>query len=77
MTSELKPAVRGMAVAPSDITTFVTCRSLYVGTAGDLAVEFVDGSQIVLPNHPVGYAPLTVRKVLATGTTASNIVRLW
>lgn len=77
MTSEIKPAYDGMAVTPNDNNKFEPCRGLYIGTSGDLAVEFHDGTQVTFVDHPVGYAPLNVVKVLATLTTASNIVRLW
>lgn len=48
-------------------------RGLYIGSAGDLTVVMLSGSQCTFPNHPVGYAPLSVTRVLATGTLASGI----
>lgn len=65
------------AVVPSNTTTFtdnVTC--LYIAVQGDLAVEMLGGQQVVL-GGVLGWVPLKVRKVLATGTTADGIVRFW
>jgi hypothetical protein len=67
-------------VTPSDSTVLAKTRGLYVGTSGHLAVtmESEQGSvNVTFSNHPVGYAPLRVIKVLSTGTAASNIVALY
>jgi hypothetical protein len=74
------PARFANAVTPNDSTDLAEyATSLYIGTAGNLVVLPVghnDGATITLANHPVGYCPIQVRRVLATGTTASNIVAL-
>lgn len=41
----------GFAITPSD-TTSVTCRAIYVGGAGDVAVRFVDGATTVTFKAP-------------------------
>lgn len=51
---------------------------LYIGGAGDVAIETFDGNQITLAGVNAGqFLPVMVRKVLSTGTTATNIVALW
>ena len=53
--------------------------SLFVGTAGDLAVLPVGTGQdsVILKNvADNSYVPLQVQRVLSTGTTASNILAL-
>lgn len=60
-----------------------TCRSLYVGTTGNITVvmahENLKGTQstVTFSNVPVGIFPIQVAQVRSTGTTASNIVALF
>ena len=71
------------AVVPSDTVNFHAtpkvglCRALYVGVAGDVAAVGEDGVAVVFKAVPVGLLPVRVVRVNATGTTATNIVRLW
>ncbi len=55
-------------------------KAIYVGSAGDvtvLPVDAVNDTDVVLfSNHPVGYMPLQVRRIMSTGTTASGFVAL-
>ena len=53
--------------------------SLFVGTGGDIALENGEGDSVVFKNIPGGmFLPVKgVQKVLATGTTATDIVALW
>jgi hypothetical protein len=51
--------------------------ALYVGVSGDLSVETVGGRTLLFTAHPVGYAPILVKRVNATGTAATNIVALF
>ena len=73
------PAGYAAAVTPDDGTTFSEpTRALYVGGAGNLTVRMYPGGQTVTFNAaPVGVLPVRVDRVLATGTAATNIVRLW
>lgn len=68
-------------VTASDSTDFSTYpKALYVGVTGDvvvLPVENADGSTVTFKAHPVGYMPVQVRRVLSTGTTATNILALY
>lgn len=72
------PAHGAVAVTPHDTTVFPLCRSLYVGTAGNITVRMADGQDTVaFANVPVGILPIQVDKVYTTGTGASNIVALY
>jgi len=53
-------------------------RALYVGTAGNIALRMLDGTQVTLANVQGGtMLPIRVDRVLATGTTAGAIIALW
>lgn len=74
------PASDGAGVTPHDTNELeVYSRAIFVGTGGNLAVVFVDGSSAVtLPNVQDGSVlPIRVKKVMSTNTTASNIVALY
>lgn len=72
------PARRAAAVTPSDTVDLTTyAKALYVGAAGNVRVLTVgaeDADAVTFANHPVGWLPVQVRRVLATGTTATQIV---
>lgn len=76
------PAIAGAssatAIAPNDSTDIPVTRGLYVGVGGDVAVLFADDSTAVtLKGLLAGVVyPLRVKRVRATGTTATNIVAL-
>jgi len=73
------PARRAAAVTPDDSADLPrTAKALYLGVGGDLCVVPADGgASVSLINHPPGYAPVQVRRVMATGTTAAQIVALF
>tara|TARA_R110000851_G_scaffold36087_3_gene94442 strand:- start:846 stop:1106 length:261 start_codon:yes stop_codon:yes gene_type:complete len=50
---------------------------LYIGIEGDLKVTTAGNDDIVFKNVPVGFFPVNVLKVWATGTVASEIIALW
>jgi hypothetical protein len=81
-STEISSQARGAyAVSPNDGTDLnPPAKALYVGSAGDLVVlpiNATDDSQTVtLANHPVGYVPIQVRRVFATGTIAAGIIAL-
>ena len=64
-------ADKGEVVTPSD-TKIVSYRSLYVGGEGTLVVELSEGGVLTYENIS-GFAPLSVKRVLFSGTTATNI----
>jgi hypothetical protein len=76
-----EPARNAAAVTPNDSTDLTnSSRNIYVGTSGNLTVtmlDMADGTSVTLPNAPVGYHPLEVKRIWSTGTTASNIVVIW
>lgn len=74
------PARSVFAVTTSDSADLPNgvAKSLYVGVSGDVTVIPADGSTgVTFKAHPVGYLLCQVSRVLATGTTATNIVALY
>lgn len=67
-----------IAVTPSDSVALPDgVRALYVGVSGDVAVLAVgDTVSQVFKACPVGVLSVFPKKVLATGTTATNILGL-
>ena len=78
MISAASIARRAVAMTPSDTVDMTTyAKALYVGAAGNASVLTVGGEDteaVTFANHPVGWLPVQVRRVLATGTTATQIV---
>lgn len=74
-----RPGEHAAAVTPSDVTVLnPVARGLYVGSAGNIAVETASNDVVTLSNVVAGSVlPVSVRKVMSTGTTASSIVALW
>ena len=75
------PGRRAAAVTASDTVDLATyAKALYVGAAGNIRVLTVggeDGEAVTFANHPVGWLPVQVRRVLATGTTATQVVAVF
>lgn len=72
------PGYQAVAVTPNDGTDLTTTsRALYVGTSGDLQLTLAGGNTVLLRNVPTGMLPLRVARVLASGTTATDIVAVW
>jgi hypothetical protein len=71
-------ADRAAAITPNDSTLFTQETALYVGTGGTLVVNMWGANEeTTFNNVPNGtFLPILVDKVMATGTTASNIVGL-
>ncbi len=69
-----EPRLRGVASDGNDLP-FVTT-GLYIGSGGDLAVlDRASGETVVFKNLSDGAGlPIRVARVLATGTTATQIV---
>lgn len=69
------PARKAFAITPSDTEDVTTVpRSIYIGGEGDVAVIMGDDSASVVFRGASGLLPLMVKRVLATGTTATYIV---
>lgn len=73
------PAEYAVEVAPSDSTDLTrTCRALYIGVAGSVVVNMPDGGTVTFAGLQAGTVlPVRVRRVRATGTTATSIVALF
>jgi ethanolamine utilization microcompartment shell protein EutS len=78
LTSLEGPAIGVLVITPSNTANLAgSPRAIWVGGAGDVAVEMIDGSTGVLAGILAGtLMPVRVRKVLATGTTATGLVGL-
>lgn len=76
----LAPARDLLLVTPSDSADIVqngaVPRALWIGDDGpvDLAIETIAGTTVTITGVKFGILPIQVKKVLATGTTATNIV---
>lgn len=71
--------VSAQAVTPSDTVNFSKAtRALYIGGAGNIAVVMADGTTVTFNNPALGVVHLlSVLRVNATNTTATNIVALF
>ena len=77
MYSDTLPLTRAEAIVTSD-TVVKTYRAIYVGGAGNVSVEMVNGGVVTFTAPPVG----TVlrghfKHVRATGTTATLLIGMW
>jgi hypothetical protein len=73
------PASRGVEITPSDTTDLpALARGLWIGGAGAVRVILADDpSPVTFSGVAAGtLLPVIVRRVLATGTTATSIVGL-
>ena len=70
------PAHDAAAVTPSDTAQIGNARSLWVGTAGNVAVTTAAGNDAIFVGVQ-GYLFVSCIRVKATGTTASSIVALY
>jgi hypothetical protein len=65
-------------ISSTDATLTNVTRGLYVGTSGDVVVQFSDdgdSATVTLKNLAAGvWHPVQVQKVIKTGTTATDIV---
>lgn len=73
------PIRRGVAITPSDTVDLVEItRALSIGVDGDITVIMADDTvAVLLKNRSSGDYPYMVKRVMTTGTTATNIVGLY
>lgn len=72
------PAGSAATVTPNDATAIPETMALWVGGAGDLALRFIDGSEVTIAGVAAGTVlPFRVDLVKTTGTTATSIVALY
>ena len=77
--STTAPAGRLVPVVPNDVADLPmgVCRGLYVGGAGTLVVRDAFGGQVALESAAFQYHPVRVSRVLASGTTTTDVVALY
>lgn len=70
------PAIRLISITPADADLSHVCRMLYVGIGGNVAVRDLFGTSITHTNVASGayIGPFQIDRVLATGTTATDII---
>ena len=75
MKAKYKSAIE---ITPSSGDTTVSGPdAFYIGTTGDVKVDFVSGGTVIFKNMIVGNIyPFEVSKVYQTGTTAADIIGL-
>jgi hypothetical protein len=74
------PASNGFAITPMDnVLLTANPRGIYVGGTGDLTVVLAqDQQQVLFKAVPTGsLLPIAVCCVMATGTTATNLVGVY
>lgn len=78
------PIIGGVAVTPNDSTALqyngvaTVTRAIYVGADGNLSLTMADGANVTFTGVKGGGTyPFRASKVLATGTTSTNIVALY
>ena len=68
----------GTAITPNDTTDLANVtKEIYVGVAGDIKIDLVTSGTVTLKNVPAGRLKVRVKRVYATGTTATDLVALW
>lgn len=74
------PAAGAVAVTPSDTDNIFGSgdsrfsRAIYVGVSGDIKMTMSDDSVVTRKAVPVGEWPWCVKRIWATGTTATDMV---
>lgn len=75
------PARNAVAVVTSDtVDLSIYAKKLWIGVTGDVKVILVgdlDAAPVTFKAVPVGWLEVQVRRVFATGTTATNIVAVY
>lgn len=73
------PADEAEAIVPNDGTDLPhATRALFVGVAGNVKVDMVKTGTVTLLNIQAGSVlPVAVKRVWATGTTATNMIALY
>lgn len=72
------PATSAVAITPNDSTNLtVTARAIYVGTGGTVVLKGWDDVSVTFVKIPDGtILPVAAKRVMATGTTATDLVAL-
>ena len=68
-------ASMAFSVTPADPDMGTPARALYVGVGGDVRVTTTGGNDVTFTAVPGGsLLPVSVKRVWATGTTATNVI---
>lgn len=71
------PVFDAFAIAPNDgVDLAQITRGIFVAGTGDIKVTLAGGSTVTLANVAPGVWPFQVKRVFATGTTASGLLGL-
>ena len=79
----VRQGTTGVIVTPSDTVDITginpnTPATLFVGTGGNIQVITIGGSTLILNNIADGsFLPIQVTRVMATSTTAGDIIALF
>jgi len=66
------------AVTPSDTANLKAESIIYVGGAGNLAIITIEGETVTFLGMTAGTVlPVWTYRVMATNTTATNLVAIW
>lgn len=80
-SNDVSTGKRVLAVSlAADTTGLSGVRAVYVGVAGDVKIDGIDGgSAVVFKAHPVGYMLAQPSKIYSTanGTTATDLVLIY
>lgn len=76
--SIVAPASTAFTITPDDVTDLPEItRSVFVGSAGNVSVVMHSGAQLTFQGLAAGtILPIRIRRLRATGTTATAIVGL-
>lgn len=73
-----EPARSAAEVTFNDSSLIDPTRAIYVGSTGNVKVDFVDGSTVTFSSVSAGtLLPIRVNKIYSTGTTATDIIALY
>lgn len=73
-----EPALDVKDITPSDTKELEPpCRSIYIGTSGDVSLKTVGGTVVIFSNVPTGILPIQAVQIRETDTTASDIKALY
>jgi len=77
--SQTGPADALAPVVPDDAADLPggVCRSLFVGEAGVVVVDDPRGATVAIQSAGSQYHPVRVRRVRATGTTATGVIAIY
>ena len=73
-----EPVTDAFTITPDDNSELIyITRAIYVGLDGDIAVQMLDGTTITFQNCVAGSVlPFRIKKIFATGTTATGLIGL-